>query len=138
MSQHQTMRGLERGILLQNGSVNTRISEGRFAKKHSRGGRCAVPSYLTHQMICGFMNATTILRCGWTTIRPYQTLAMNRGEAEKVLRVEIAIQEHDWRSIIERIYPINKRSRFHNQLETCSTGCSRSVVIAINRTRCSA
>ncbi len=50
-------------------------------------------------------------------IRPYQILAMNRGEAEKVLRVEIAILEHDWRSIIERIFPVNKRSRFNNQLE---------------------
>lgn len=33
-------------------------------------------------------------------LRPYQVLAINRGEAEKVLRVQVSVPERDWRNAI--------------------------------------
>jgi uncharacterized protein len=43
-------------------------------------------------------------------IRPHQVLAINRGEAEKVLRVKVTIPERDWRGAIETYFRPEPRS----------------------------
>jgi len=49
-------------------------------------------------------------------MRPHQTLALNRGEEEDVLRVRVAVAERDWRAAIEPIFRTNWRSPLADQL----------------------
>jgi len=49
-------------------------------------------------------------------VKPYQTLAINRGETEKVLRVKVVIDERDWRDIIETYFPPDYRSIWQEQI----------------------
>jgi uncharacterized protein len=43
-------------------------------------------------------------------LKPHQVLAMNRGEAEKVLRLRMIPREADWRAISEALFPPNRHS----------------------------
>ncbi len=43
-------------------------------------------------------------------LRPHQILAINRGEAQKVLRVAFDVPERDWRSAIDAVFPTNQQS----------------------------
>lgn len=43
-------------------------------------------------------------------IKPYQVLAINRGETQNVLRVRIAVPEREWRSVITAHFRTNLRS----------------------------
>ncbi len=49
-------------------------------------------------------------------LRPYQVLAINRGEAEKVLRVGVAVPERDWRAAIALGFRPDPRSPLAGQL----------------------
>ena len=49
-------------------------------------------------------------------LRPYQVLAINRGEAEKVLRVQIDVPERDWRAAIATAFRTDRRSPLAEQL----------------------
>ncbi len=49
-------------------------------------------------------------------LRSYQVLAINRGEAEKVLRVRVAVPERDWRGAIGAVFRPDRRSPFADQL----------------------
>ena len=44
-------------------------------------------------------------------LRPHQVLAINRGEAEKILRVKIDIPERDWRYAINSQF--SQKSHIH-------------------------
>ncbi|HLY29369.1 MAG TPA: Tex family protein [Aggregatilineales bacterium] len=50
-------------------------------------------------------------------IKPYQVLAINRGEAEKVLRVALDVAERDWQEAIRRAYRPDARSPLAAQLD---------------------
>jgi protein Tex len=49
-------------------------------------------------------------------LKPYQVLAINRGETEKVLRVRVDIAERDWRMAVESAFQPDRRSSFAPQL----------------------
>jgi uncharacterized protein len=49
-------------------------------------------------------------------LRPHQLLALNRGETQKVLRVNVEIADRDWRPAVEKYFPVNHRSPFSEQL----------------------
>ena len=49
-------------------------------------------------------------------LRPHQVLAINRGESDKVLRVQVEIPERDWRKAIEDVFAVNPRSPFAREL----------------------
>ena len=67
-------------------------------------------------------------------IRPYQVLALNRGEAEKVLRVKIDVSERDWNGVIQRIYQFNPRSPLIEQMQMAVTDAARRLLLpAIER-----
>jgi uncharacterized protein len=51
-------------------------------------------------------------------LRPHQVLAIDRGEAEKVLRVKISVPERDWMGAITAKYPLNTRSPLFGELQT--------------------
>jgi protein Tex len=67
-------------------------------------------------------------------LRPYQVLALNRGEAEKVLRVHLAIPERDWGSIIFAHFRPDRRSPFHDQLLLAAVDAAERLLLpAIER-----
>lgn len=67
-------------------------------------------------------------------IKPYQVLAINRGEAEKVLRVSLDIAERDWRQAIETIFRTDRRSPLAEHLELAIEDAAKRLLLpAIER-----
>ncbi len=67
-------------------------------------------------------------------VQPYQVLAINRGENEKVLRVKIEMAERDWLTPIHAVYRPDQRSPLAGQLELAiSDAAKRLLLPAIER-----
>lgn len=67
-------------------------------------------------------------------IKPHQTLAINRGENEKILRVKLDLSERDWRDPIYSKFRPNRRSDWAEHLETAiEDGAKRLLLPAIER-----
>lgn len=67
-------------------------------------------------------------------LKPYQMLAINRGETEKILRVRIDIPERDWRGAVEHFYRIDPRSPFADELAAAQQDAAdRLLLPAIER-----
>jgi len=67
-------------------------------------------------------------------LRPYQVLALNRGEAEKVLRVSLEVAERDWRAVVERRYRPDSASPLATMLaDAIEDGVHRLLLPAIER-----
>ena len=50
-------------------------------------------------------------------LKPYQILAINRGEAEGVLKVSLEVKERDWRSAVSTVFRSHSRSPLAEQLQ---------------------
>jgi uncharacterized protein len=67
-------------------------------------------------------------------LRPYQILAINRGEAEKVLRVHVLIAERDWQNAIKSSFLPNRHSPLASQLELAAQDAAERLLLpAIER-----
>jgi uncharacterized protein len=67
-------------------------------------------------------------------LKPYQTLAINRGEAEKVLRVRVAVLERDWRNAVGAVFRSDRRSPLAEQLDLAiADAAERLLLPAIER-----
>ncbi len=67
-------------------------------------------------------------------IRPHQTLAINRGEKEKVLRVAITLEQRDWENVIFSHFRPNLKSALNEQLrEAIQDAADRLLLPAIER-----
>ena len=67
-------------------------------------------------------------------LRPHQVLAINRGEAEKILRVRVDIPERDWILAIRSVFRSDHRSPLAEQLQlACDDAAQRLLVPAIER-----
>jgi len=67
-------------------------------------------------------------------IRPHQTLAINRGEKEKVLRVAILMEQRDWENVIFNYFHPNPKSVLNDQLrEAIQDAADRLLLPAIER-----
>jgi len=67
-------------------------------------------------------------------LRPHQTLAVNRGENEKVLRVKINLPEQDWQVAIETYFRANPLSPLAGQLQQAAEDAAgRLLLPAIER-----
>jgi uncharacterized protein len=67
-------------------------------------------------------------------LRPYQVLAINRGEAEKILRVGVAVPERDWRAAIGRHFRPDPRSPLADHLALAiDDAAARLLLPAIER-----
>lgn len=67
-------------------------------------------------------------------LKPYQVLALNRGEAQKVLRLTIEVPERDWRQVIQNTFPDHPLSPWAEQLkEAAEDGAKRLLLPAIER-----
>lgn len=67
-------------------------------------------------------------------LRPHQVLALNRGEAEKVLRVKIEVQERDWQIAVYSAFKPDQRSPFcEHLLLAIADSAERLLLPAIER-----
>lgn len=67
-------------------------------------------------------------------IRPHQILAINRGEAEKVLKVKVDLEERDWEQPITYVFRSHPRSPFAEQLELAIQDAAKRLLLpAIER-----
>lgn len=67
-------------------------------------------------------------------VRPYQMLAINRGESEKVLRVKLSIPERDWQGAVGTAFRPDRRSPLADQLELAiADAAERLLLPAIER-----
>ncbi|MCZ7546310.1 MAG: helix-hairpin-helix domain-containing protein [Anaerolineae bacterium] len=67
-------------------------------------------------------------------VRPHQVLAINRGEAEKVLRVRVEVETRDWREPILWLFRPDRRSPMATQLEAAvEDAATRLLLPAIER-----
>ncbi len=67
-------------------------------------------------------------------LKPYQVLAINRGEAEKVLRVTIDIPERDWILAVRTGFRPDRRSPLADQLQQAMDDATHRLLIpAIER-----
>lgn len=67
-------------------------------------------------------------------IRPHQTLAINRGEKEKILRVALLLEQRDWENVIFTYFQPNPKSPFNSQLrEAIQDAAERLLLPAIGR-----
>lgn len=68
------------------------------------------------------------------SLKPHQILALNRGEAEKILRVKMDLSERDWRDVILRFFRPDPRSPLSPYLEAAiEDGAKRLLLPAIER-----
>jgi protein Tex len=67
-------------------------------------------------------------------LRPYQVLAINRGEAEKVLRVQVEVKERDWQGALATAFRPDRRSPLAEQLMLAAADAAgRLLLPAIER-----
>jgi uncharacterized protein len=67
-------------------------------------------------------------------LRPHQTLAINRGENEKILRVKVEVADRDWHKSITHRYRPNSRSAWLEQLEEAIDDAAKRLLLpAIER-----
>lgn len=67
-------------------------------------------------------------------VRPHQVLAINRGEAEKVLRVSVKIPERDWRAAVATVFRPDRLSPLADQLaRAIDDAAERLLLPAIER-----
>ncbi|GAB4495410.1 MAG: Tex family protein [Anaerolineales bacterium] len=67
-------------------------------------------------------------------LKPHQILALNRGEAEKVLRVKVVVPERDWQNAISAAFPVNRTSPFASHLQTAAADAAERLLLpAIER-----
>jgi protein Tex len=67
-------------------------------------------------------------------LRPHQVLAINRGEAEKVLRVRVEVPERDWRDAVGAVFLPDQRSSLADQLQLAIDDAAQRLLLpAIER-----
>lgn len=67
-------------------------------------------------------------------LRPHQVLAINRGEADGVLRVHVDVPERDWQQAIRAVFRSDPRSPWAGELEAaCEDAAKRLLLPAVER-----
>jgi uncharacterized protein len=67
-------------------------------------------------------------------IKPHQVLAINRGENEKILRINIEINDDDWWAAIYSAFKFDRRSVFiHTLIEAAEDSAKRHLLPSIER-----
>jgi protein Tex len=66
-------------------------------------------------------------------LRPHQVLAINRGEKEKVLRVQVSLADRDWQEAVTAVFPV-RHSPMGEQLgQAAADAAQRLLLPAIER-----
>jgi protein Tex len=99
-------------IVSDNAEVRGQVRENalKFASLHSEKISDAEDEKAVYQLYYAYEMRVSRLK-------PYQVLALNRGEAEKVLRIKIELQERDYLDVIYSVFRPNRRSSWAEQLD---------------------
>ncbi|MFO7634934.1 MAG: Tex family protein [Caldilinea sp.] len=62
-------------------------------------------------------------------LKPYQVLAINRGEAQKVLRVSVDIPERDWQQSIHNVFPDHPLSPWSDQIKEAAQDSAKRLLL---------
>jgi protein Tex len=62
-------------------------------------------------------------------LRPHQVLAINRGEAEKVLHVKVFVPERDWSGAIFSFFRVDQRSPLSGQLSQAALDAAERLLL---------
>jgi protein Tex len=62
-------------------------------------------------------------------LRPHQVLAINRGEAEKVLHVKVFVPERDWSGAIFSFFRVEQRSPLSGQLSQAALDAAERLLL---------
>jgi protein Tex len=62
-------------------------------------------------------------------LRPHQVLAINRGEAEKVLHVKVFVPERDWSGAIFSFFRVEQRSPLSDQLTQAALDAAERLLL---------
>jgi protein Tex len=62
-------------------------------------------------------------------LRPHQVLAINRGEAEKVLHVKVFVPERDWSGAIFSFFRVDQRSPLSDQLTQAALDAAERLLL---------
>ncbi len=121
ISDHAEVRRVTREKAMKWGVLRCeKIDEAKVEKKHGDERKV----YETYYQF----------ECGIDRLRPHQVLAINRGEAEKVLRVKIEVPERDWRNAITAVFCPNRLSPLAEQMELAITDAAERLLLpAIER-----
>jgi protein Tex len=115
ISDHPGVRGLTRAKALQWGVFRCEKAE----KAEDQRG-----VYQTYYAFEGLVSR----------LRPYQVLAINRGESEKVLRVQVEVKERDWQAAVATAFRPDRRSPLADQLASAiADAAERLLLPAIER-----
>lgn len=75
-----------------------------------------------------------LFECPIRSLQAHQVLAINRGEKEEILKVNLLLDQNDWRQAIQTQYPPDPRSVFYEILIHASEdGANRLLLPAIER-----
>jgi uncharacterized protein len=75
-----------------------------------------------------------LFECPIRSLQAHQVLAINRGEKEEILRVNLFLDQNDWRQAIQMQYPPDPRSVFYEILiQASEDGANRLLLPAIER-----
>jgi protein Tex len=67
-------------------------------------------------------------------LRPHQTLAINRGEKEKVLHVQVSLAERDWQEAVTTVFRVQRQSPLADQLRQAAADAAQRLLLpAIER-----
>ncbi len=64
-------------------------------------------------------------------VRPHQVLALNRGEAEKILRISVFIAERDWRGAIQTVFRADPNSLLAEQLQLAIDDAAQRLLLPV-------
>jgi protein Tex len=62
-------------------------------------------------------------------LRPHQVLAINRGEAEKILHVKVFVPERDWSGAIFSFFRVDQRSPLSGQLTQAALDAAERLLL---------
>ena len=73
-------------------------------------------------------------RGGVSRLQPHQVLAIDRGEREKILKVDLELNERDWKEPLQRAYRPRANSAWGEHLNTAlDDGAARLLLPAVER-----
>ena len=110
ISDHAAVRGRVRERAMQVGLVSSRLVDGATDEKG------------TYSLYYDFTLELPRLR-------PHQTLAINRGEAEKVLRVAVEVPEAEWLLAIRGHFRPDRRSPLAGELQLAIDDAARRLLL---------
>ncbi len=127
ISDHADVRRQTREKALQWATLRSEKIEDSVGEKNQKGESAHKDEKGVYQMYYAFELPVNRLQ-------PHQALAINRGEADKVLRVKVIIPERDWQNAVFAVFRPDRLSPLAGQMdEAIAAAAERLLLPAIER-----